>query len=51
MHIGRSNEHKLRNNGKKITLKPIFATAVRSMRIQQAKRPSLSILTTKKEVK
>ena len=50
MHRGRSNEYELRHNGKKIVLKPMSSTAVRSMGSKQAKKPNLTMLASEREV-
>lgn len=42
--------NKMKQNGKKISLKPMSVTEVRTMQNQQVKKPSLMILATEKEV-
>ncbi|CAJ2651349.1 unnamed protein product [Trifolium pratense] len=50
-HRGRSNEHELNFNGKRIVLKPMASNEVRSMITKRGKKPSLTMFATENEVK
>ncbi|KAL7615807.1 hypothetical protein Lser_V15G03942 [Lactuca serriola] len=50
VHRGRTNEHELKHNGKKIMLKPMSSSVMRSMSTKQGKRPTLTMLASEKEV-
>ncbi|KAI3789955.1 hypothetical protein L2E82_02762 [Cichorium intybus] len=50
VHKGRSNEYELRHNGKKIVLKPMSSTAVKSLGNKQSKKPNLTMLASEREV-
>lgn len=49
MQQGRTNEYELKHNGEKIALKPMTAIEVESIRKQQGKKPSLTIIVVDKE--
>ena len=49
-HKGRSNEHELKHNGKKIVLKPMPSHAVRSMNTKKQKKPNLTMLASERDV-
>nr|KAJ0203488.1 hypothetical protein LSAT_V11C500244810 [Lactuca sativa] len=50
LHRGRSNEYELKHNNKKIVLKPMSPTAIRSMNSKQVKKPNLSMFASEREV-
>ncbi|KAK2356459.1 hypothetical protein QL285_093789 [Trifolium repens] len=50
-HRGRSNEHELNFNGKRIVLKPMASNEVRSMITKRGKKPNLNMFATENEVK
>lgn len=50
-HRGRSNEYELNYKGKKMVLKPMASSEVRSMTTQRGKKPSLTMFATENEVK
>lgn len=49
VHRGRSNEYELKFKGNTITLKAMFVAEIRSMRNQQGRKPSLSMMAIEKE--
>ena len=49
-HKGRSKENKLKHNGKKIVLKPMPSSAIRSMNTKKQKVPNLTMFASEKEV-
>ncbi|XP_074299731.1 uncharacterized protein LOC141630886 [Silene latifolia] len=50
LHHGRRNEYELRDKGKKIVLKPMAPSVVRSMSVKQGKKPNLTIFASEREV-
>ncbi|KAK9668672.1 hypothetical protein RND81_13G077100 [Saponaria officinalis] len=50
IHHGRTNEHELRDKGKRIVLKPMSPQAIRETSTSRGKKPNLSVFASKREI-